>query len=136
MFETAVGEINGVLGLTVGGVSVAALITSLICLIKSIINLKRENRLTRQFIEEAFQKAVLPNTVKLDLSSKIEQPLKDGFESMRRVMEETLKHLDKGEKLILSILSQFSHVSKLPEETQAEIQAYLQESKSVTMKLE
>lgn len=136
MFETVVGQINGVLGITIGGVSLATIIGMVITLVIEIRKLHKESKLTKDTIEKAFQDAVLPKTVKLDLSKKIEEPLKDGFTEMKRLLQETLDKVGRGEQLILAILNQFSHVHKLPEDVQNEIAEYIDDCKSVTVKLE
>lgn len=129
-------QINNVLSYTIAGVSVATIVGMVIALIKSIVTLKRENKLTKQYIEEAFQSAVLPKTIKLDLSKKIEEPLKQGFNEMKSLLENTLERMHRGEQLILKVLSEFSHIKKLPEDVQSEIEDYIDEGVTATIKLE
>lgn len=129
-------QINNVLSYTIAGVSVATIVGMVIALIKSIVTLKRENKLTKQYIEEAFQSAVLPKTIKLDLSKKIEEPLKQGFNEMKSLLEDTLERMHRGEQLILKVLSEFSHIKKLPEDVQSEIEDYIDEGVTATIKLE
>lgn len=136
MFEGVFEQINGVLSITIGGVSITTIIGMVITLIVQIRKLHKENKLTKEYIESAFNNAVLPKTVKLDLSKKIEQPLKDGFTNMTRLIEDTLSKVQNGERLILMILSEFSHIHKLSPEVQAEISEYVEKETSVTVSLE
>lgn len=129
-------EINSILGYTVAGVSIATIIGTVIALVQSIVKLRRENKLTKQYIEEAFNNAVFPKTVKLDLSKKIEEPLKKGFDEIQSLLENTLQRLERGEQLILSVLNEFSHVKKLPDEVKEEIQEYIDSGETTVIKLE
>lgn len=136
MFDGTLTSINTILSITIGGVSLATIIGMIIAFVLQIRKMRKDNKLTKDSIETAFQKAVLPKTIKLDISKKIEEPLKDGFNNMCRTLQEALDKVAIGEKLILSVLHEFTHIHKLPETVQQEIEDYIENSKSVTLKLE
>ncbi len=136
MFDTIVNQANGILGITIGGVSLATIIGLVITIIIEIRKAHKEVRLTKKSIETAFQNVVLPSKIKIDLSGKIQEPLEQGFLQVKQFLRTSLERVDKGQRLVLSILSQFSHVNKLPQETQDEIAEYLDECKTVEVKIE
>lgn len=136
MFDTTVNQANGILGITIGGVSLATIIGLVIAIIIEIRKAHKEARLTEKSIETAFQNVVLPSKIKIDLSGKIQEPLEQGFLQVKQFLRTSLERVDKGQRLVLSILSQFSHVNKLPQETQDEIAEYLDECKTVEVKIE
>lgn len=136
MFDTIMSQVNGVLGITVGGVSLATIVGLVITVILEIRKAHKDAKVTKESVEKAFSDAILPRTVKLDLSSKIEEPIKDGFTKMTRLLQETLEYVQRGQQLTLSILNEFSHVHKLPEDIQQEIEDYIEDSESITVKLE
>lgn len=136
MFDTIVNQANGILGITIGGVSLATIIGLVITIIIEIRKAHKEARLTEKSIETAFQNVVLPSKIKIDLSGKIQEPLEQGFLQVKQFLRTSLEHVNKGQRLVLSILSQFSHVNKLPQETQDEIAEYLDECKTVEVKIE
>lgn len=136
MFDTIVNQANGILGITIGGASLATIIGLVIAIIIEIRKAHKEARLTEKSIETAFQNVVLPSKIKIDLSGKIQEPLEQGFLQMKQFLRTSLERVDKGQRLVLSILSQFSHVNKLPQETQDEIAEYLDECKTVEVKIE
>lgn len=129
MFEQISNQAVAILSISIGGVSIASILATAISLIKSMINLKKEGKQskeeTKQLIEEAFKDAVLPKNIKLDVSNKIEKPIKEGLEIIQQSVNDALARVDDMEKLILSILSQFSHVQKLPEDVQKKIDDYV-----------
>lgn len=136
MFDTIVNQANGILGITIGGVSLATIIGLVITIIIEIRKAHKEVRLTKKSIETAFQNVVLPSKIKIDLSGKIQEPLEQGFLQVKQFLRTSLERVNKGQRLVLSILSQFSHVNKLPQETQDEIAEYLDECKTVEVKIE
>lgn len=136
MFDTIVNQANGILGITIGGVSLATIIGLVITIIIEIRKAHKEARITEKSIETAFQNVVLPSKIKIDLSGKIQEPLEQGFLQVKQFLRTSLERVDKGQRLVLSILSQFSHVNKLPQETQDEIAEYLDECKTVEVKIE
>lgn len=136
MFDTIVNQANGILGITIGSVSLATIIGLVIAIIIEIRKAHKEARITEKSIETAFQNVVLPSKIKIDLSGKIQEPLEQGFLQVKQFLRTSLERVDKGQRLVLSILSQFSHVNKLPQETQDEIAEYLDECKTVEVKIE
>lgn len=117
-----------VLSLSIGGVSIFTIIASVVYCIKAIAKNRKETKaiakqmeLNKTSIEEAFKNAVLPKTIKLDVSSKIEKPIKDGLAQIREDNKESLEQIHKENVLILKVLNQFTHVKKLSEEDQEAI---------------
>lgn len=117
-----------VLSLSVGGVSIITILANVIYCVKSICKQRKETakiaeevKLSKEQIEKAFKDAVLPKTVKLDISSKIEKPIKEGIQHIGEVSKEQLDQIHKENVLILKVLNQFTHVKKLSEEDQEAI---------------
>lgn len=117
-----------ILSLSIGGISVGTIIGCVIFVVK---NAKRTRKLvkknqddivvTKANIEQAFQEAVLPKTIRLDISKKIEKPIKEGLLELQRTNDEALKKIHDENILILKIMSKFTHVKKLSDEDQAKI---------------
>lgn len=121
MFEGAVDTLLSILSLSIGGVSITTIIAAFIVLAKKIKSVS----LTKDYVEKAFEKAVLPANVKIDISQKIiplvKQALADIQENLKRYIEENMQEVEimKEElKLVLSILSKFSHCQQLTEDEQ------------------
>lgn len=135
MFEEISNQVLAILSITVGGVSVGGIVGMAIYVIKQIRANRKQITVTKESIEKAFQDAVLPKSIKLDVSNKIEKPIKEGLAQIELAMKEKIEHLEQGEQLILSILQMFSHVQKLPEEVQKAIADYTEgeNSKDVTL---
>lgn len=119
MFEGAINTLMSILSLSIGGVSVATIIGSFIILSKKIKSVS----LTKDYVEQAFEKAVLPANVRIDISQKIiplvKQSLNDIQEHMKKYLEEQKEEVNKLKTmmtLILSILSKFSHCQQLSDE--------------------
>lgn len=110
----------------IGSIDVVGIVGVIIAAIKNRINMKKEIATTKQQIEDAFKNAVLPKNIKLDVSRKIEKPIRDGLEDIKLYIEQALERIDTGERLILSILSLFSHVKQLPEDVQKQIEDYIE----------
>ena len=117
-----------ILSLSVGGISVGTILATIIYVVKSIRKSRKEQKqleknveVTKEQIQLAFKEAVLPKTVKLDVSTKIEQPIRDGLLQIRNDNKEALESIHEENRLILSILSKFTHVQKLPKEDQEAI---------------
>lgn len=136
MLDEYISQISGIAGITVCGVSLATIIAMVIVVVREVSKARREGRLTKAAVETAFQNAVLPRTIKIDLSKKIEEPLKEGFAELQRMQKEALELQYRGIQLNLMILNEFSHVQKLPVEIQNEIEDYIDKSKSITVTLE
>ena len=112
-----------ILSLSIGGVSVGTILTVIVYVVKSIRKSRKEQKqleknieITKEQIEIAFKEAVLPKTIKLDVSTKIEQPIRDGLLQIKNDNKEALESIHKENRLILSILSKFTHIQKLSKE--------------------
>lgn len=117
-----------ILSLSVGGISVGTILTTVIYVVKSIRKSRKEQKLqeenikvTKEQIEQSFKEAVLPKTIKLDVSTKIEQPIKQGLQQIRDDNKEALESIREENRLILTVLSKFTHVQKLSKEDQEAI---------------
>lgn len=131
MFEEFTNQAMGVLSLTIGGVSIGAVITLAIYLINAVIKNRREIAVTKNQIEDAFKSAVLPKNIKLDVSNKIQMPIKEGLAQIQVHLSEHLGRVERGERLILKILSLFSHVDKLPKEIRDEIEDFVDDGVTI-----
>lgn len=132
MFDQITDGIMNILNLSIGGVSLGAVIVMIIYVTHAIVKNRKDIKITKEYIEEAFQNAVLPSTIKLDVSNKIALPIKEGLAQITDTLNSTLLELKEGIKYNLEILEQFSHVQKLPTEEQEKIKTYLEKSTEVT----
>ena len=132
MFDQFSTQITQILSMTIGGVSVGTIIAAVIYCIKSIksirtdaaknkIDTDEQLKITKDFIEQSFKNAVLPQKIKLDISSKIEKPIKEGLEKIGDTQNEQLQIVKQELLLILKILSKFTHTQKLTEDEQDEL---------------
>lgn len=129
-------QILTIVSTVIGSIDIVGLISVVIYAIRQgRVNMKAM-KLTSAQVEEAFKNAVLPKNIKLDVSSKIEKPIKDGLEDIRLFLSDAISRVDEGERLILSILSLFSHVKQLPEEVQQQIQDYLEPNTTTEVTLD
>lgn len=142
MFEGIAGTVSQILSLTIGGISLGGIIAFGIAFIKYVVKerkrrLKEKNQqeLTTETIKECFKDVVLPKSLKLDVRNKIEQPIKEGLLQIQEAINERLVITQDELKLILTILSQLTHVKKLPEETQEQIAAIVEKGDEVEVKL-
>ena len=117
-----------IFSLSVGGVSILTILADVIYCVKSIKKMRKavkkneENMVvSKENIEQAFKNAVLPKTIKLDVSSKIEKPIKEGLNQMRNDNKEALAKIHEENVLILKVLNEFTHVKKLSDEDQEKI---------------
>ena len=131
-----------ILGLSVGGVSLATVLANVIYCVKAIKRARKEAKatknevaVTKEYVEQAFKDAVLPKTIKLDVSSKIEQPIKEGMQKIEQVNKDQLEQIHQENVLILKVLNQFTHVKKLSEEDQEAIQDIVNEEVTEEIKL-
>lgn len=120
--------IMSILGMSIGGVSLGTVLAVVIYCVKSIRRnrkeaqrAKQEVQITKDYVEQAFKNAVLPKTIKLDVSSKIEQPIRQGMQKITEINKEQLEQIHNENVLILKVLNQFTHVKKLSEEDQEAI---------------
>lgn len=139
-------QIMQILNLSICGVSLATILANVIYCIRSIRRAAREakkNRedvdkrleISKEQIEEAFKNAVLPSKIKLDVSSKIEKPIKEGIEKMEENNKEYLQSVKEQNLLILKILSKFTHTKQLTEKEQEELKEIIGESKTEEVEL-
>lgn len=131
-----------ILGLSIGGVSLATVFANVIYCVKAIKRARKEAKaaknevaVTKEYVEQAFKDAVLPKTIKLDISSKIEQPIKQGMAKIEELNKEQLEQIHQENVLILKVLNQFTHVKKLSEEDQEAIQDIVNEEVTEEVKL-
>lgn len=131
-----------VLSMSVGGVSLITAIANVIYCIKAVRRARqdikqntKEVQLNKENVEQAFKNAILPKTIKLDVSSKIEQPIKEGMNKIEQINKEQLDQLHKENVLILKVMSQFTHVKKLSEEDQEAIADIVNEEVTEEVKL-
>ena len=117
-----------IFSLSVGGVSILTILADVIYCVKSIKKMhkvvkknEQDILMSKEDIENAFKEAVLPKTIKLDVSSKIEKPIKEGLNQMRNDNKEALAKIHEENVLILKVLNQFTHIKKLSEEDQEKI---------------
>lgn len=129
-------QILTIVSTVIGSVDIVGLIGVVIYAIRQSVANRKAMKLTSAQVEDAFKNAVLPKNIKLDVSSRIEKPIKDGLEEISLLLTDKLKRIDEGERLILSILSLFSHVKQLPEEIQEQIQDYLEPNTTEEVKLD
>lgn len=134
--------ILSILGLSVGGVSLATVFANVIYCIKAIKRAKKEAKaakdeviVTKQYVEQAFKDAILPKTIKLDISSKIERPIKEGMTRIEELNKEQLEQIHRENVLILKVMSQFTHVKKLSKEDQEAISDIVNEEVTEEVKL-
>lgn len=131
-----------ILGLSISGVSVATVLANAIYCVKAIKRARKETKVakdeiivTKKYVEQAFKDAVLPKTIKLDVSSKIEKPIRDGLAQMRDDNKEALEQIHKENVLILKVLNQFTHTKKLSEADQEAIADIVNEETTEEVKL-
>lgn len=117
--------VTSILSLSIGGVSVVSIIGMMIYCIRLAIANKKNLTVTTQSIEEAFKNVVLPKNIKLDISNKIEKPIREGFEKVGDVINNTLAKMQRGEQLMMKILVLFTHYQKLPEDVREEIEDFI-----------
>lgn len=163
MLDEYVNEILTLLGVGVSGTSIVTLICMIIYVVKAIAKvyktakddnaslteqlnsvieelqnqitaIQESTKTTSEQIEESFQEAVLPKTIRLDLSSKVTSALESCTTEITEEVDDTLKTVMENQVLILKILSQFTHVQKLSEEDQEAI-AYAISDKSTEVEV-
>lgn len=124
-FEGSTGAIMSILSLSIGGISIGSITAMAVYLARTLSKYKQEASMTKMSVEEAFKSAVLPKSIKLDVSKKIDEPIRAGLAAISNELGERLAKLEKGERLMMSVLSQFTHLQKLPKEVQDEIKEFL-----------
>lgn len=124
--EQAYSQLLIIFSAVFGGVDILGLIGVAIYAISVSRTTKKALKITDSSVEKAFKDAILPKNIKLDVSSKIEKPIKEGLEDIRLYLRDVISKVTEGERLILSILALFSHMKQLPDEVQQQIQEYLE----------
>lgn len=125
--DAITSTVASILSLSVGGVSIVTIIGMIIYCIRLAIVNKHNLTVTTKTIEEAFQNVVLPKNIKLDISNKIEKPIKEGFEKVGDLINGSLERIAKGEQMMMKILVLFTHFQKLPEDVREEIEDFINE---------
>jgi len=128
MLDAFANNAMTILSISIGGVSIGTILCLTIWLIKVVKRNRRDIKITKESIIAGFKEVVIPKTIKLDLSKKIEKPLIDGFAKVRAEYEAEARELREGLALVLKILSKFSHVGKLSEDDQDAINDYIDET--------
>lgn len=135
MFENISNQVMTILSLSVGGVSVASILGMIIYCIRLAIVNKKNLSVSQTTIENAFKEVVLPKNIKLDISNKIEKPIKEGLALASEKISEVLERVEKGEKLMMQILVLFTHYQKLPEDVREQIEDFINEQNFVDITL-
>lgn len=125
-------QLSGILSITVCGISVPTIIGMIIYCIRVAAANKKNLTITTETIEEAFKNVVLPKNIKLDISNKIEKPIKEGLEAVSDKLNGALERVEKGEQMMLKILTLFTHFQKLPDETREEIEDFINKETNTT----
>lgn len=100
------------------GISLGAILSLAIYCIRYIIRSKKDIKITKESIEDAFKNVVLPKDLRINLSNKIDPAIK---EALKKYLEPITKAYNKiaiQNQLMLSIMSKFSHTEKLTEQEQ------------------
>lgn len=128
MFEEAIPTLMNILSLSIGGISLGSVVVMGIVLGRRI----KKTALTKDYVEKAFEKAVLPANIKLDVSKKVVPLVKSALAEIKVDLKGSVKEMNdeivavkKSIKLMLAILSKFSHTDMLTEEEKADIRDIL-----------
>lgn len=119
---------TSIFSLSICGISLGTIIATAIGVVKSIHKSRKQIKqqeeqikVTKESIETSFKNAVFPKTIKLDVSKKIQEPINKAMEELKVSNDAQLAEIKEENKLILKVLSQFTHVQKLPQEDQEKI---------------
>lgn len=109
--------------ISICGVSLVTIITVIVYVVKAVHKVRKETKrqaelinVTKESIELAFKNAVLPKTIKLDVSKKIQEPISKAMEELKENNDTQLSEMREELLLCLKILSKFTHCRKLSEE--------------------
>ena len=128
--------VTSILSLSVGGVSIISIIGMIIYCIRLALVNKKNLTVTKETIEEAFKDVVLPKNIKLDISNKIEKPIREGLESIGIQVNSALERLEQGEQMMMRILVLFTHFQKLPDDVREQIEDFInKETTDIDIKL-
>ena len=122
-----------------------SLITVFAFVIKILLTIRKNKKwlkaqeeqiqVTKESIEESFKNAVFPKTVKLDVSKKIQEPIAKAMRQLQASNDEQLEEIKEQNRLILTVLSQFTHVQKLSAEDQEKISDIVNSEASDTVEV-
>ena len=119
---------TSIFSLSICGISLGTIIAIAIGVVKSARKSRKQMKqqeeqikVTKESIETSFKNAVFPKTVKLDVSKKIQEPINKAMEELKASNDAQLAEIKEENKLILKVLSQFTHVQKLSQEDQEKI---------------
>ena len=107
-----------ILNYSIMGISLGAILSLAIYCIRYILRSKKDIKITKESIEDAFKNVVLPKDLRINLSNKIDPAIK---EALKKYLEPITKAYNKiaiQNQLMLSIMSKFSHTEKLTEQEQ------------------
>lgn len=127
MLDAISNEVFTILTTSVCGVSLTSIIGMVIYAIRLSVKNKKNLQITTETIEEAFKNVVLPKNIKLDISNKIEKPIKEGLLELSERVNGTLSRVEEGEKMMLQILTLFTHFQKLPDDVREQIEDFINE---------
>lgn len=134
--------ITSILSLSICGVSLLAVIS---LVVKVIVTIRRNKKwmqaqaqqieVTKETIETSFKEAVFPKSIKLDVSKKIQQPISQAMEELKASNDEQLEDIREQNRLILAVLSQFTHVQRLSQEDQERINDIVGRERNETLEV-
>lgn len=130
--DTIVTTVTSILSLSVGGISILSIIGMIIYCIRLVVVNKHNLTVTTETIENAFKEVVIPKNIKLDISNKIEKPIREGFERVGDRINDSLEKIEKGEQMMMKILVLFTHFQKLPEDVREEIEDFINQETTTT----
>lgn len=116
MFDAIQASALEILSLSIGGVSLFTILAFTYYVIKFIRKFKKDNAVTKDVIQDAIKEAFVPTNYKIDLSKKLEGPLKEGLQKIQENLDTELLTFKENLRVILSIVSKFNHVERLSEE--------------------
>ena len=129
MFENLAQYWLDIASISIGGVSLISIVAFIIAGLKVFSKYKKELKseilVTKEAIEEAFKNANLPTTFRIDISKKIEEPIKAGLDKIDEKFEGKFTAVTEQLTLCLLILSKLSHANKLTEDAQAMLKQYI-----------
>ena len=133
---------TSITSISICGVS---LITVFVFVIKILLTIRKNKKwlkaqeeqiqVTKEGIEESFKNAVFPKTIKLDVSRKIQEPIAKAMKQLQASNDEQLEEIKEQNRLILTVLSQFTHVQKLSAEDQEKISDIVNSEASDTVEV-
>lgn len=118
-----------ILGVTVGGVSLATILGLGIYFVKQFRKVKKNIDTfateASSIVETGFKSIVLPQKIKLDISNKIERPIQEGFNKLQQSQSEQYGDIKEALFLTLSILSKFKYANQLTDDEKLRLDSLL-----------